>query len=337
MGKKVLLSGYFGFKNFGDELILSILINKLKTLNSDITVITSDPDYTKFNHNSTTCVRTFDILNIIKAIHASDILISGGGSLLQDVTSFKSLIYYLLIIFIALIFRKRVIIFAQGIGPINNFLGQILAKNILKHCDYISVRDEKSANLLKIWGIDADIVCDPVFCYKIEPKAKDKIIGIQLRSFKGIDDYTLAFLATFVSKNFPTYKVEIYSLQDSLDLDICKKFEQKINFENPAIDVSVFSAKSINDIIKHIGCCEYLIGMRFHSLIIGLLSGCKCLAINYDIKVENLAKEFNIPYSDLDFKFSKTLIDNFIAQDLETTRQLIAKKEFNWSKIEQFF
>ena len=130
MSKRVVLSGYFGFKNFGDEAILSLLVNKLQSDKHRITVISHDPNYTKSIYKHIRSVYTFDFTNIIGAISKSDVLISGGGSLLQDVTSIKSLIYYLLVIFIALFLKKTVIIFAQGIGPINSLLGNILTKII---------------------------------------------------------------------------------------------------------------------------------------------------------------------------------------------------------------
>ena len=133
MSKRVVLSGYYGFKNFGDEEILSVLINKLQELKQMITVISSDPQYTKKQYKHIRSVYTFDIKNIIFLIAKSDILISGGGSLLQDTTSIKSLLYYLFIIFIALLFGKKVIIFAQGIGPITTPLGKFLTKILLKN------------------------------------------------------------------------------------------------------------------------------------------------------------------------------------------------------------
>ena len=161
--KRFVLSGYFGFKNFGDEAILSVLVNKLQQYKHRITVISSDPKYTigKFKHIRS--VYTFKIPDIIGAIAKSDFLISGGGSLLQDATSLKSLIYYLFIIFIGLVLGKKVIIFAQGIGPIKTPIGQFLTKNLLKHCTYVSVRDKKSYELLNSWGIKTDLLCDPIF------------------------------------------------------------------------------------------------------------------------------------------------------------------------------
>ena len=105
MHKKVALSGYFGFDNFGDDAILSVLCDKLKLLNAEITVFSANPIKTakEFLVNS---VGSFDLKNVIKTIFKTDVLISGGGSLLQDATSFKSLVYYSGIIFLALLYAR---------------------------------------------------------------------------------------------------------------------------------------------------------------------------------------------------------------------------------------
>ena len=125
MAKRFVLSGYFGFKNFGDEAILSVLVNKLQQDKHHLTIISSDPEYTRKKYKHIRSVYTFDLWDIAGFISKSDCLISGGGSLLQDVTSLKSLFYYLVIIFIALFFRKKVIIFG--------YILVLLLKNFLKN------------------------------------------------------------------------------------------------------------------------------------------------------------------------------------------------------------
>ena len=95
---KVVLSGYYGFDNFGDEAILQVLVDNLKAINAEITVISKNPSKTSSIHDVKT-VFMFNILGIIAAINRSDVVISGGGSLLQDVTSVRSLMYYLFVIF----------------------------------------------------------------------------------------------------------------------------------------------------------------------------------------------------------------------------------------------
>ena len=92
MTKKFVLSGYFGFKNFGDEAILSVLVNKLQEYKHEITIISSNPQYTLSKFSNIKSIYTFKIIDIFNTLSKADYLISGGGSLLQDTTSLKSLI-----------------------------------------------------------------------------------------------------------------------------------------------------------------------------------------------------------------------------------------------------
>ena len=334
MKKRFVLSGYFGFKNFGDEAILSLIVNKLQADRHRITIISSDIEYTKSLYKHINAINTFDFKNIIASIYKSDILISGGGSLLQDVTSLKSLIYYLLIIFTALFFRKQVIIFAQGIGPINSYIGQFLTKLLIRNCSYISVRDKKSCELLEKWGIKSDLLCDPIFSLKLPPMQKNMTVAIQLRNCKGLTNDFLDRLAAAVCDNFKDYNIEIYSFQDEIDLEICKNFEKSINILNPEIKTTLFSNLANDEIIKRISQAQYLISMRFHAIIVGLLSKTKVLGINYDIKVEKLAAEFGIPLLDLkkDFNDGFMLLEQ---QNLDEINNKLSNINFDWSGFER--
>lgn len=330
---KVLISGYYGFKNFGDETILKVLVEHLKSLNADITVLSSDIDYTKSSHN-VNAVSSFNLKSVIKEIKNCDILISGGGSLLQDVTSLKSLVYYSFIIALAKLFKKKIIIFAQGIGPLNRKFSQILVKNILKSCNYISVRDLKSFELLKNWEINSKLVCDPVFSLKLERKNKEKIIGIQLREFKNINYNLLNKLAQLINNKFQDYKVNILSLQKSYDYDISEKFLNLLKQFYPNINAEIVT----NNIIDEISKLSYLFAMRYHAILIAIKAGVKTCAINYDIKVEQIAKNSGIP------TVSPNATENFekIYQDLfninpDNLIKYSNSNTFDWSEFDKLF
>lgn len=117
MTKKVAISGYYGFKNFGDELILSILTERLKRDGADITVFTVNPEFTAQTYGVKTA-RTFNPIDVIKTIAATDVLISGGGSLFQDATSVKSVIYYSFVLGLAQLLGKKTIIFTGCRPPL---------------------------------------------------------------------------------------------------------------------------------------------------------------------------------------------------------------------------
>jgi polysaccharide pyruvyl transferase CsaB len=151
---RVVLSGYFGFGNIGDEAILEAMIvglrNKLPSIK--IIVLSSTPEKTAEMYN----VRAVDRLSyrkIRRAISECDVLISGGGGLIQDVTGFRTIPYYLGIIYLAKRLGKTAVILGQGFGPVRNPINRLLTKWILNRTDLIIVRDEKSSEDMISLGV----------------------------------------------------------------------------------------------------------------------------------------------------------------------------------------
>lgn len=333
--KNVVISGYYGFDNFGDETILSVLVKKIKEFTPFINVLSKNPSKTRDLHKVASTLYCCPCIALFRVLQA-DILISGGGSLLQDVTSIRSLLYYLFVINISLFFRKTVIIFAQGIGPINNPFGRWFTKNTLKKCKLVTVRDEKSLFLMRGWGIKADLVCDPLFdleMFDYEPSGK---VGVQLRGFKTLKDNLLRKLAEQVNKEFSDKQIEIYSFQDGLDYEVCRRFEVMLRAINPIIQTKIIYNQTSQQILFNMSKLDYLVAMRFHANLIALKYGIKTLAVCYDEKVEKLATEAQIPYvsmladEDYDVKFAQLK-----ALDSQHLKDFANSKHFDWTKIEE--
>ena len=300
---KFLVSGYIGFDNFGDEAIASVLTSHLKLLNAEETVLlSSNPEKTAKLYN----VKSVGMFKFLSAVKKTDVLISGGGSLLQDITSLKSLLYYLAVITSALIFKKKVIIFAQGFTPFRTKLGKFLTKQVLKKCYKITVRDSKSQNLLSEMGILSDLVADPVFGIEVNEHLHQGI-GVQLRDFHSMNDNFLNRLAEQIEKYFKNEEIKLISLQDSLDLPLLEKFEKILNKKE--IKTKIYKNLSINDAIKTLSELEYLVGMRFHANLVASKAKVKVLGINYDIKVLNLSNTVGFPIIGLE--------ENYLGDEFE--------------------
>jgi polysaccharide pyruvyl transferase CsaB len=327
---KAVISGYYGFKNFGDEAILQVLLSHLKALGVEATVFSSDPKYTQVTYDVKS-VKNFDIKKLIKSIINSDMLISGGGSLLQDVTSLKSLVYYSAVIALGILFNKKVIIFAQGIGPINNKYAQIVVKNLLKMCTLVTVRDENSLKLLDDWHIKSKLVCDPIYSMKINKKPTEAVVGVQLRDFKTMNYNLLHKLALFIVTKFSDKKIELFSLQKSQDLELCKRFEKLLKTLNPDLEIEIIEQNIIEEISK----LEVLIAMRFHAILTALKCGVKTCAINYDIKVEKLAKDANLPIVSMqaeeNFEEIYSKLQNLNNEELS---KFANAKHFDWADFD---
>lgn len=334
MAKKVVISGYYGSDNFGDETILKVLIDKLKEEKADITVLSLNPEKTKALHK-VNAVKSFDLPKVITTILKSDVLISGGGSLLQDATSVKSLFYYLFVISVAEFFHKKVMIFAQGIGPIKNKLGEMWCKKLLKKASCVTVRDDKSLFLLRGWGINTERVVDPLFALKLAGSTPTETVGIQLRSFKGLSETFLQKLAKSVEQNFYSKKIQIFSFQDALDKEVCTHFEGILKSLNPNLQTEVIYNKTPEQLIELMRSLKYMIAMRFHACLVCAKYGIKTLALSYDYKVERLAEDLKLPYTnikpDVNMDFFINLMRNVDRSQLLT---IINSKEFDWSYLE---
>ena len=304
---KYVISGYIGFDNFGDEAIVKVLTTHLRNINAEkITVLSSNPNKTAKLYN----VESVNFLKFIKPILESDVLISGGGSLLQDVTSLKSLIYYLGIIYYALALGKKVIIFAQGFTPFRTKIGEFFTKFVLKRCSKISVRDKKSQQMLQEMGIKSELVADPIFGVEMPVQEKENAIGIQLRSYPTINDDFLEKLADKIKEKFSDKEIRLFSFQDSLDLEILKKIALKL--KQRGLESKIYQKLSVEEVLCETSKLETLIAMRFHALLVGAKSKTKLLGINYDIKVESLSKAVGfscveINQEDLNEDFEKLL------------------------------
>jgi polysaccharide pyruvyl transferase CsaB len=292
---KYVVSGYIGFDNFGDEAIASVLAKHLKEIGAEeITWISANPKKTAEAYN----VKSVGMFNFLLPIIKSDVLISGGGSLLQDITSLKSLIYYLGVISTALFFGKKVVIFAQGFSSFRTKIGEFLTKLVLKKCTKISVRDKNSQNVLSKMGISSTLVSDPMFIPVLNskdlPKAEKTELIVQLRDFPTLTDEFLDKLGSEINNRFKNTTIKLLSLQDSVDLAVLEKFQSKLH------SAEILSGLSTEEVIKELSNAQYLVGMRFHACLIGAKYNVNVLGINYDKKVETLAQQVGFPLLELD-------------------------------------
>ncbi|KOR76269.1 polysaccharide pyruvyl transferase family protein [Paenibacillus solani] len=168
--KTIVISGYYGFKNSGDEAVLKSILTALEQEGKEAGVVINpvvlsiDPEWTSAAYGVKS-VHRMKLGEVRAAIKASDGLISGGGSLLQDATSPKTIPYYLGVLKIAQWLGKPTFIYAQGVGPVNRKLFHPMIRSIFRKCSYISVRDIQSGELLQSMGISKEaihVVPDPV-------------------------------------------------------------------------------------------------------------------------------------------------------------------------------
>ncbi len=312
--RKVLFSGYYGFGNTGDEAILQASVEGIKKAGLIPMALSHTPEKTSSWLN----IETFDrkkLGGIFGGIGKSELVLSGGGGLLQDVTSLKSLIYYLRIPFLAKCLRKKTMIFAQGIGPIQTKRGKFYTKLVLNHfVDKITVRDQESKKLLQELGVrkQIDVTADMAFLldsnlalktdalsekYGIK---KGKCYGIVLRNWNGISPL-LPLLGKAISEfsNSMSLIPVLLSFQSSMDNGIMLTLQKEVSVPSLCITDPLLPQEFLNIISNF----EFLIGMRYHALVFSSLCRVPFGGIAYDPKVKQYAQSLNFPWiswSDLD-------------------------------------
>ena len=303
-GPKVLISGYYGFDNCGDEAVLLAIVHCLKTLIPDIriVVLSNNPKKTKALY-TINAVNRWNPIRLALELISCRLLISGGGSLLQDVTSSKSLRYYLAIIKMAAIFRKKVIIYSQGIGPLNDEKNRMRVFRTLRRCHAITVRDERSAGLLKELGVkrDVQVVSDPVIALSLED-VESAGVEDQLRGLIASDDSRkdkkpllmaavrqwgdckyIAPVAEFLDKQAKGgWDVLLVSAHYPSDLDAANTIKNLMT-ERPLILDKCLTAK---EFIALTARADRVFSMRLHGLICAFAVGTPMIGLSYDPKVD---------------------------------------------------
>ncbi len=303
---RIVLSGYYGFDNAGDEALLTAISNSLRAVDKtfEITVLSGNPERTAMVHG-VRAVSRINPLVLIRELSRADLLISGGGSLLQDVTGPLSIPYYLGIVVLAKILGTRVVFYAQGIGPVNRKLSRYLIKLVANRVELITLRDGESAELLKSIGVyrpPVYITADPVFSLRpteeevrnaesylaqLGLKKDQGIIGISIRPWETFSDRQIAELLDRAAEL--GYPLLFIPLQHPVDLEYSLRIKNLM--KSPATVVeSQFSSTGLMGIISHL---RLMIGMRLHSLIFSACVGTPFEGISYDPKVEAFLKQFN--------------------------------------------
>ena len=324
---KIVVSGYYGSKNGGDEAMLAAMLEVLREEVSapDVTVISHNPEYTRFRHGVEAVGRS-DISAIIKKIREADLLISGGGSLLQNVTSGRSLYYYLAIIFFALVFGRRVMLYAQGIGPVRGTFARKLTNIIVNRVNLITVRDRGSLEELERLRITRPkIFCtaDPVLAIKpVSLNFGRKIlsrhfvdgqfIGVAVRHWAGWDNFSRA-LAAALDRLIETLDAKVIFVPMKFPEDITAARETAALMKSACLVLD--EEFTTREILSLVGCMDVLIGVRLHALIFAGVMNVPMVGVSYDPKIERFLDSIGeVPLGNMSDVTAQKIFDATVAK-----------------------
>lgn len=296
----IVVSGYYGFGNAGDEAMLAAMIEALTDIepNLRITVISGNPDDTKRRHGVNAVYR-LNYPEIVKVMARSQLLISGGGSLLQDVTSDRSLYYYLSIMMMAKKLGKPVMLYAQGIGPVQGTLAQGAMRYIGNMVDLITVRDEGSFEELKRLKVTVPpiyVTADPVLAMHPVDKQIGRsilrkhgqegvapLVGISVREWKEWSHFkqVISHTADQMIEELGVRVVYI-PMQCPDDLEVSQKIASRMKNKAEVLP----GEYTTSELLSLVGNLDLLIGIRLHALIFAAVMHVPMAGISYDPKID---------------------------------------------------
>lgn len=305
---RFLLSGYYGFGNLGDEALLSVIVGQLKTRypHADIDVLSADPASTAHEFGVEATPRA-DIARVRQAISRADVVLSGGGGLLQNTTSLRSLLYYAGILRTAVRAGRKTMIFGQSIGPLD-FWGKRVVQKWCNGTSRATVRDGRSYLLLRTLLVTTPVekTADPVFLYDARDEDpdltlqglganSDPLVVVSVRKAPNITQ-VVPLIAQCVDRLAERHgaRVAFLPLGGADDADISTGIIRKCR-TRPTLLPSCDLSRAAN-IIKQ---ARALIGMRLHSLILAVRYGVPFLAVPYDPKVAALCEDLAYPLAPL--------------------------------------
>lgn len=308
--RRVLVSGYYGFGNTGDEAILMAIVESLKKFKSDIeiTALSAKPLSTQKQYDIKAVQRTSPIA-IIREIARTDLVISGGGGLLQDITSNRSIPYYLFILYVAKKLNKKVMFYANGVGPVLRDINKRMIKIVGNMVDLITVRDEQSKREFENLGISNPpiiVTADPAFAlnsiddeagYKMLEKLDIKItdkrprIGVSVRQWNL--NKSRKIIASACDYLIQSHKANIIFLPMQFPNDYQESLEvMKLMKEKASIIPRFMDPRGV---LWLSGKMDLIFGMRLHALIFGAMNEVPLVGLVYDPKVENFLQRVEQP------------------------------------------
>ncbi|MGQ9462552.1 MAG: polysaccharide pyruvyl transferase CsaB [Candidatus Fervidibacter sp.] len=279
-----LVFGYFGAGNFGDEWTLASFLEGCSQCGfepKNFIVLSRNPKRTTEEHNVHAIPGDWRV--IFSTLKNCQWVIGCGGSLLQDVTSFRSLAFYCLLVWVAKAMGKSVALLGQGLGPLKRPLSKKLAMHTLNACDLVTFREPISFEAARSLGVSTDkcfVTADLTFTWDKFPKAEQKAaVGVNLRPIKG--HWSGKAIEEMLKTSFSGERILLLPLQPNGDESALKPLTNLTNTD-------WWRCETWLDGLAGIASVNLLIAMRLHALIAACLLGIPFLALNYDPKVENI-------------------------------------------------
>lgn len=340
----VMLSGYYGFQNSGDDAILDSIIDSLKKEKEDISIVVLSKNYREtMEEQNVFAIHRYNFFHIGKYLKYTRLFVNGGGSLIQDSTSTRSLVYYISLVHWAKRLGLRVMYYANGIGPVTKKVNIPWARRALEAADCITLREPESFSALKELGVrneNVSLSSDPTLT--LMPEGEERLD--QIFEAEGLDKNGRYFVLAIRQwkhndLNFESKMAEVIEevsreygltplfvpMQQPYDSLISREILAKLKTPGKLLT----GVYSVTELLGIVGRSQFVLAMRLHALIYAVSIGVPIIGIIYDPKIKSFIDYLNqdnyVETNDLDVKKLLNMIRN-IMEDMEAAKAAICRE-----------
>lgn len=286
----VAVSGYYGHANTGDEAILLAITRELKRLGHRPLVLSATPRATASAYGVESAHRMRPA-QVWRAIGRADALLSGGGGLLQDKTSSRTLQYYLALIRLARLRHKRVAVFNQSVGPLSA-AGERAVSRALRGVRAIA-RDTASVEYLRRLGAPATLGGDPALL--LEPPAVPREGQRVVLAPRGGEPEATARLVELARRlRADGRPVTALGLQPGVDSPEVERLAE-------VSGVQAVVTPDPDRALAVLAGAGRVAGVRLHALILGAAARTGFVGVAYDPKVAAFCRDAGAPHHPVAF------------------------------------
>jgi polysaccharide pyruvyl transferase CsaB len=312
----ILVFGFYGEGNLGDELLLHTLIQWAQDQEVEVIALSVNPAHTSHLHGIKS-YSAYDLPQVAEVMMASSLFVLGGGGLFQDHHKFTlpalygfnidDISVYARPVLMANQMRVPTLLWAQGVGPLTHRQPQRIVREIFELATYVTLRDEASLTLLKSLGVSRQMLVapDPCWAYPLpdspgKPEVDQKRIAIILRPWefttgwedrfvKAIHDTIPVRGTTLVWLPFRVGDLEAKSASHS---DYPRRMMQRID---SSYSQELINTANIDQTIQILAGCDAAIAMRMHAQILAVRLGLPTLCLEYDPKMSAVSIQAKVP------------------------------------------
>ena len=301
------IGGYYGYKNAGDEAILQALVQGIHARGHQALVLSANPRDTA-QKLGVEAVHRYHPLAVPRALARADRFVLGGGGLLQDKTSRRSLGYYLGLVRLAQRLKTPTTVFGVSLGPLSRRGERVLARTLAKVP--LVVRDRRSLDYAERLGLKAELGADLALLLEAPQAAREPGLVIVIPR-QGVPAEPLHAAA----RRLRTLHYEVLALglqpgRDEPALELFEYFPKEATADPQRVLYLMASA-------------EYVISTRLHGMVLAAVAGTPFAGINYDPKVAAFAEETGAPLLPVEVPRA------------ETAALVQARVEPDWAAVER--